>query len=119
MASKKNLQKVSGDVFDMMFSQAAESSSGAPETAPAESSGEPEKTAQRADRKPEKKKKKVFSFRAEADQVDSWRVWADAKGMKVDELGEKALREYIERHPLTKDQKTVYELKLSQRGGKQ
>lgn len=55
--------------------------------------------------------KKVFSFRAEAETVDSWRLWADAKGMKVDDLGEKALQEYIKKHPLTEDQKQIFELK--------
>ena len=65
--------------------------------------------------KPNKAVKKVFSFRAEVDTVDSWRVWADAKGMKVDELGEKAITEYIKRHALTDDQRQIYELKMAQK----
>lgn len=58
---------------------------------------------------------KVFSFRAPRETVDSWRVWADAKGIKVDELGEKAITEYIKRHSLTEDQKKIYELKMAQK----
>ena len=64
---------------------------------------------------PQKAQKKVFSFRAEVDQVDSWRVWADAKGIKVDELGTLALTEYIKKHSLTADQKKIYELKMAQK----
>lgn len=63
----------------------------------------------------QKLKKKVFSFRAEASEADSWRVWADASGIKVDELGERAIREYIKRHPLKGDQLQIYELKMSQK----
>lgn len=65
---------------------------------------------------PEKPKKKdthkVFSFRAEKKEADSWRVWADASGLTVDELGERAIREYIKRHPLKGDQLQIYELKM-------
>ena len=69
--------------------------------------------------KPAKQRKidtqKVFSFRAEKETVDGWRVWADAKGMKVDELGEKAITEYIKRHALDEDQQKIYDLKLAQK----
>lgn len=109
MARKNKLQEAGAEVFDSLFSVSPEK---APETSQAESSREPEKTAQGADKKP---KKKVFSFRAGADQADSWRVWADAKGMKVDELGETAIMEYISRNPLTEDQQKIYELKLAQK----
>lgn len=71
--------------------------------------------AQKGSEEPQKVKKKVFSFRAEVDEADSWRVWADASGIKVDELGERALREYIKRHPLKGDQLQIYELKMSQK----
>ena len=58
---------------------------------------------------------KVFSFRAPIETVDSWRVWADAKGLKVDELGTLALTEYIKKHSLTEDQRQIYELKMAQK----
>ena len=70
---------------------------------------------QKGSEEPQKLKKKVFSFRAEAGEADSWRVWADASGMKVDELGERAIREYIKRHPLKGDQLQIYELKMGQK----
>lgn len=70
---------------------------------------------QKGSEEPQKLRKKVFSFRAEADEADSWRVWADASGLKVDELGERAIREYIKRHPLKGDQLQIYELKLGQK----
>lgn len=70
-----------------------------------------------AEKKPEKKKpvKKVFSFRTEAENADHWRLWADAAGLKVDDLGTKAITEYIKRHPLTDDQNQIYELKKAQK----
>lgn len=109
MARKNKLQEAGAEVFNNLFSVSPEK---APETSLAESQGKPEKAAQGADKKP---KKKVFSFRTEAEQADSWRVWADAKGIKVDQLGETALLEYIKRHPLTEDQQKIYELKLAQK----
>lgn len=62
-----------------------------------------------------KPQKKVFSFRAEAESADNWRLWADAKGMKVDEMGTAAFTEFIENHPLTADEQTIYELKKAQK----
>ena len=70
---------------------------------------------QKGSEEPQKLKKKVFSFRAEVSEADSWRVWADASGIKVDELGERAIREYIKRHPLKDDQRQIYELKMGQK----
>lgn len=67
---------------------------------------------QESTEEPQKPKKKVFSFRADAEEADSWRVWADASGLKVDELGQSAIREYIKRHPLKGDQLQIYELKM-------
>ncbi len=79
------------------------------------SAKKPTESPQRATQKTQKK---VFSFRAPADLADSWRVWADAKGLKVDELGEKAISEYIRRHKLTEDQQQIYNLKMAQKGAK-
>ena len=110
--SKMDKLKDAGSSLDKLFSGASESST------------EPTKKTTKRNTKtvkeeptesPQKTQKKVFSFRAEVDQVDSWRVWADAKGMKVDELGEKALTEYIKRHSLTEDQRQIYELKMAQK----
>lgn len=113
MASKKmDSMKKAGAVMDGFFSEASESSTETTKKpAKRNTKTEPEKVTE----SPQKAQKKVFSFRAEVDQVDSWRVWADAKGLKVDELGEKAITEYIKRHSLTEDQRQIYELKMAQK----
>ena len=65
--------------------------------------------------KPEKAKQKVFSFRAEENKVDQWRVQAVARGITVNELGEKAIDEYIKRHKLTEDQQQLFDLTMAQK----
>ncbi len=113
--AKEKMKKASAEAFDMFFSGASESPQDAPKEEAKKTTGRARKTAQRAPEEPTKTVKKVFSFRAEEDKVNGWRVWADARGIKVDELGEKALQEYIKRHPLTEDQQKIYELKLAQK----
>mgnify|MGYP007101852473 CR=1 FL=1 len=113
MASKKmDKLKSAGANMDKFFSEASESVTESPKRSTKRNTKtvkeEPKEETQKA-------QKKVFSFRAEVDQVDSWRVWADAKGMKVDELGTLALTEYIKRHSLTEDQRQIYELKMAQK----
>lgn len=79
---------------------------------------EPSESHQKAQEGKKKRKtdsQKVFSFRTEADQADSWRVWCLAKGITVNELGEKAINEYIKKHGLTADQRQIYELKMAQK----
>lgn len=119
MASKKmDSMKKAGAVMDGFFSGASESST---ETTKRNTKTEPEKVTESPQMAQEGKKPrvidthKVFSFRAPIETVDSWRVWAEAKGMKVDELGTLALTEYIKKHSLTADQKKIYELKMAQK----
>lgn len=109
MASKKmDKLKEAGAGLDKLFSGASES--------PTEPAKRNTKTVkEEPTESPQKAQKKVFSFRAEVDQVDSWRLWADAKGLKVDELGTLALTEYIKKHSLTEDQRQIYELKMAQK----
>ena len=113
MASKKmDRLKTAGADMDKFFTGATES----PTESPKRSTKRNTKTVKEEPKEePQKAQKKVFSFRAEVDQVDSWRVYADAKGMKVDELGTLALTEYIKKHSLTEDQKKIYELKMAQK----
>ena len=111
MAIKKDKMKQSVSELDKLFSEASESSSGVFEEI---TKGNTKEAKKKPSEKPQKAQKKVFSFRAEVEAVDSWRVWADAKGLKVDELGEKAITEYIKRHSLTEDQRQIYELKMAQ-----
>ena len=65
--------------------------------------------------KPEKAKQKVFSFRAEENKVNQWRVQAVARGITVNELGEKAIDEYIKKHKLTEDQQQLFDLTMAQK----
>lgn len=113
MASKKmDRLKTAGADMDKFFTGATES----PTESPKRSTKRNTKTVKEEPKEePQKAQKKVFSFRAEVDQVDSWRVYADAKGMKVDELGTLALTEYIKKHSLTEDQRQIYELKMAQK----
>lgn len=62
--------------------------------------------------KPENKKapvgeKIVFSFRSPKSNVESWRIYANLKGMKVEELGTAALDEYMKKHPLSDEEQAV------------
>lgn len=116
MASKKmDKLKDAGSSLDKLFSGASETTEKATETTKKSTRGRAKAQPEEPSEEPKKTQKKVFSFRAEVDQVDSWRVWADAKGIKVDELGEKAITEYIKRHALTEDQRQIYELKMAQK----
>lgn len=100
--SKKDRLIASRDAMDRLFSEMIQEEA------------QPRKKAQ----KPPKPPKKVFSFRADVQDVNGWRCWADAKGMKVDELGEKALKEYIKRHPLTEEQRHIYTYKMAMKAEK-
>ena len=113
MASKKmDRLKTAGADMDKFFTGATES----PTESPKRSTKRNTKTVKEEPKEePQKAQKKVFSFRAEVDQVDSWRVYADAKGMKVDELETLALTEYIKKHSLTADQQQIYDLKMAQK----
>ena len=113
--SKMDKLKTAGADMDKFFSGASETTEKATETTKKSTRGRAKAEPEKASEEPKKTQKKVFSFRAEVDQVDSWRVWADAKGIKVDELGEKAITEYIKRHSLTEDQRQIYELKMAQK----
>lgn len=109
--SKMDKLKDAGSSLDKLFTGASEPTEKASETTKKSTRGR----AKAQPEEPKKTQKKVFSFRAEVDQVDSWRVWADAKGLKVDELGTLALTEYIKKHSLTEDQRQIYELKMAQK----
>lgn len=116
MATKLEKLKNAGAGMDKFFSGATEEATESPTEPIKKTTGRNTGKAQEKPiEKPQKVQKKVFSFRAEESLVNSWRVWADAKGMKVDELGEKAIVEYIRKHPLTAEQKTVYDIKINQK----
>lgn len=59
-----------------------------------------------------KKQKKMVSFRMDEDQVNQWKAYAEATGQKTEVISSKAFMEYMERHKLTADQQTIFDLKL-------
>lgn len=94
MAKKKDFKASAQTVMDGYFSQKEEEPVKA----------EPKITGKKKDTH------KPFSFWAIKKDADEWRLWAKAKGMKVDDLGNAAMKEYIENHPLSEDQNFVYEV---------
>lgn len=68
--------------------------------------------------KPENKKsaiseKIVFSFRSPKSNVESWRIYASIKGMKMEDLGTASLNEYMKKHPLSDEEQTVFNTLLA------
>lgn len=54
-------------------------------------------------------KTKVMSFRSWKDEVNLWRLYAKAKDLTVDSMCSAALREYIDSHPLSIEEKMRYD----------
>lgn len=117
MATKKNLTSAAQAATNHLFTGASEGSESAQEgrspvkmNKPSSASKKPEKAVPEAQgrRMTGKGKKiddtKVFSFRGWKDEVDQWRLYASAKGMKIDEVGSAAMNEYIKRHPITAEE---------------
>lgn len=61
---------------------------------------------------------KVYSFWANKEQIEVWKCYQEANSdlEKAEDLGLKAIQEYIENHPLSDDELTMYELKLKAKG---
>jgi len=60
----------------------------------------------------DKPKKKVFSFRADPDDIKVWRTYANVlkvKGQPADQIWSAAISEYIKKHPLSGSEKDLYE----------
>lgn len=55
----------------------------------------------------------VFSFRSPKSSVESWRIYANVKGMKVEDLGAAALDEYMKKHPLSNEEQAVFNTLLA------
>ena len=55
---------------------------------------------------------KVFSFRAAVRDVDQWRLYAAIRGEKVDEIGAAAMREYLKKHPLSAEEKALFDKRI-------
>lgn len=55
----------------------------------------------------------VFSFRSAKSNVESWRIYANIKGMKVEDLGAAALDEYMKKYPLSAEEQAVFNTLLA------
>lgn len=55
---------------------------------------------------------KVFSFRGTVQDVNQWRLYASIRGAKVDDIGVAAMREYLKRHPLSAEEKALFDKRL-------
>ena len=79
-----------------------------PETV--ESKAEPEEPQETAQDKPQKpKKKQVFSFRAEVDDIARWKAYSTVTGQTMESVGNAAMIEYLENHPLKDNEKVVFD----------
>ena len=66
-----------------------------------------EKPVTEANTKP---KKQVFSFRGEVTNIKQWKAYATATGRKMEDIGTKAMTEYLKRHPLKGQEKKVFDV---------
>lgn len=85
-----------------------------PETAP--EPHEPIQTPvaeEKAEEKPPTKpQKQSFSFRADQNKIENWKLYAETIGTKdIGTLWTAAIDEYISNHALTADQQAIYDLK--------
>ncbi len=123
MATKNSLNKAAEAVTARFFSRADEDQQDVVEN-PSESrqegrqavgsskvSAEPEK-AVRGRKKTVSEPMKVFSFRGTVQDVDQWRLYASIRGVKVDEIGAAAMREYLKRHPLSSEEKALFDKRI-------
>lgn len=53
----------------------------------------------------------VFGFRATQENIKSWKLYAQIADMKINELGTRAINEYIEKHPLEGADRYFYNVK--------
>ncbi len=68
-----------------------------------------QKTQEKANIKPQKQS---FSFRADLNKIEAWKLYAEAIGAKdIGTLWSAAIDEYISNHKLTEDQQVIYNLK--------
>ena len=74
-----------------------------------ESKPEPEKPQETAQEKPQKARKQVFSFRAEVNAITCWKAYATATGQTMESVGNAAMTEFLKNHPLTENEKVVFD----------
>ena len=54
----------------------------------------------------------IFSFRGNKNDVKAWRLYANITGIKVDDLGSFAMKEYLENHPLEDIEKALFDERM-------
>lgn len=61
---------------------------------------------------------KVYSFWANKEQIEVWKCYQEASAEleKAEDLGLKAITEYIKNHPLKDEELVMYNLKLKSKG---
>lgn len=68
-----------------------------------------EKTKEKTNTKPQKQS---FSFRADINKIEAWKLYSEAIGAKdIGTLWTAAIDEYISNHKLTEEQQVIYDLK--------
>lgn len=102
MVSNNNLKKAASDASSKFFSSAEKITTKKKNT-PIETQVKGKKAAT----------KQVFSFRGEKEDVKAWRLYAAITGMKVDDLGSLAMKQYLENHPLKGAEKALFDEKLN------
>ena len=110
MASQKRLGKTAGTAVTAFLSNTDESMETAQQDKPqATQTPQKEKAEKKANTKPQKQS---FSFRAEQDKIENWKLYAETIGAKdIGTLWTAAIDEYIGNHALTADQQKIFNLK--------
>lgn len=62
--------------------------------------------------------KQVFSFRAAVEDIADWKAYAAAAGLTVESFCSAAMHEYLSRHPLAGEERTIFKLLRSRNSKK-
>ena len=120
-------QKASGGLH--LKAQAAAGASRKPQEAAeqpqaVESKAEPEKSQQGPQEGPQKgqqgeKRKQVFSFRADTDDINRWKTFALVTGQSMEGMGAAAMNRYLESYQLTEEEQIAFNVLMKRKEKKQ
>ena len=116
--SARNLSEAAQAVTDKMFRGKIDQKENIAELAQTAQEGRQEdrtgksSTGKKGAEKAAKEEMKVFSFRGAVQDVEQWRLYASIRGVKVDEFGAAAMKEYIKRHPLSAEEKALFDKRI-------
>ena len=116
--AKKNLTAAAQAVTDKFFTGIEDQKENVNKAAQTDQEGRQEdrtgksSTRKKGAEKAAKEEMKVFSFRGAVQDVDQWRLYASIRGVKVDEFGAAAMKEYIKRHPLSAEEKALFDKRI-------